>query len=94
MILLTEAPSTLRIPAGLVPDLEPRAEIDPARVRGRLIDDPHAVEAFTQKPNAAIDFGQLALAIDVLGILGTVSLRSSFGHGARDFRPLGSPQVV
>jgi hypothetical protein len=52
------------------------------------------VQAFTKKPESPVDFAQPALAIDVLGVLGSIALSRGFGYCARDGRALDAPQMI
>src|SRR5262249_38838128 len=78
--------------AGLVLETDVRAEIDAALVVGQSVDDGEHIDALGQMADARIDLAQLALAVDVLGILGPVAHRGCFGHSARHFRPRDLPQ--
>src|SRR6185369_11151779 len=61
--------------AVLVLDRHPRAEVGLA-ARVRLgVDDGERVEALREEPQAAVQLAQLALAVDVLGVLAAVAER-------------------
>jgi hypothetical protein len=59
-----------------------------------LIDHHHAVESLSQKAHAAVYFAQLSLAVDVLRVFGTVSLRGRLLHRLRHLRSEHSPEVI
>jgi hypothetical protein len=63
-----------------------------ARICGRAVDDDDLVEALLQKADASVDFTQLALAVDLFGVLGTVAERGGVGHRLRDLRALHAPK--
>jgi hypothetical protein len=55
---------------------------------GPGIDHRHVVEALAEEAHAAIDLAQLALAVDVLGVLRAVSLGGGVGQEADHLGPL------
>src|SRR5690606_37614181 len=88
-----DEPVLARLAIGVL-ELEPRAEVDPGRIRRRPVDDGHAVEALAQVVHAAVDLGELLLAVDVLGVLRAVALRGRLRDGPRDFRAPALPELV
>jgi len=66
----------------------------PASGRPALRHDDHPVEPLSQEVHPPIDLAQPALAIDVLGVLGAITLGRGLGNSERHRRALDAPQVI
>src|SRR5690606_21215288 len=72
---------------------DPRTEEYASRIRGRLVDHHHAFQPLAQVPDARVDFTQAPLAIDVIGILGTITERGRRTDRGSHLRSFDAPQL-
>ena len=72
----------------------PGAEEHARPIRRRRVDHDHAFETLSQEADTPVDLAQLALAVDVFGVLGAVALRCGLLHGLRHLRAQHAPKVI
>jgi hypothetical protein len=72
---------------------DPRTKKDPRFIIGASVDNDNMLQPFFQMVDAGINLAELFLSIDVLGILGPVSLGCSGGKSGRHFRTFDPPEV-
>jgi hypothetical protein len=72
----------------------PGAEKNLGRVSGIGVDDNNILKPVFEVMDPRIDLTELLLAVDVLGVLGTVPLRSSGSERRRHLGPLCVPKVL